>query len=83
MKQHGRHAGADRGLGHRDIDGVVDDQDARHQEAVDAGEHDDAEEIAHPNDGDRDDDEQRQQHRIDETVYDRLPSSAGGASGVQ
>src|SRR5690606_19382460 len=56
--------------------GVIDDQHARHEEAVDTREHDDAEQVSHPHDGDGHDHQQRQQNRIDEAVYDGLPSSS-------
>ena len=72
QQEHRRDAGADRRLGHGDVDGVEHDQHARHQEAVDAGEDDDAEQAALPDDGDRHDGKQRQQHHVDER-YRWLP----------
>ena len=49
-QQDRRDAGADRGLGHGHVDGIEHDQHAGHQEAVDAGQHDHAEQVAHAHD---------------------------------
>ena len=70
----GGYTGADGGLGHGHIDGIEHDQHARHQEAVDAGEHDHAEQVARAHDANRDGGEQGQQHHVDESFYGCLPS---------
>ena len=73
-QDHRRDAGADRGFGHRHVDRIEHDQHARHQEAVDGGQDDDAEQAALAHDGDRHDGEQRQQRHVDEDFYGCLPS---------
>ncbi len=84
--QHGHDATADRGLGEGHVDRIQRHEQPGREQRIDAAQHDHGEEVPQPQDAERYDRQERQQHDVDQGFYGAsslfpdVPSLSSGAT---